>query len=231
MPVLKPSSSAPVQPQVFSLRAVEQHAQQMLHRAREQAEALLADAQREAELLRQGAKEAGQAEGLAQGLKQGIEQGQSAGRKQAMEQAAGELAALIKSMGSAAEQIESSRKQLIASANDDVCALAIAIARKVVHSAAAGHEGTLTETLAKALKFVVGQNDVRIAINPAQNALLSESLPSLRLAWPALKHVEIVADDAVAPGGARILTRHGEVDATLDGMIDRIAAELTGGEK
>lgn len=230
MPVVKASTSTPLQPQVFTLRAVEQQAQAMLARAQQQAEALLAEAQQQAEVLRQEAREQGRTEGHAEGVRQGVEQGQADGRKQAMEKTAAELGALTKTLASAAEQLEASRKQLIASANADVCSLTIAIARKVVHRAAAGLEATLTDTLSQALKFVVGQNDVRIAINPSQRKFLDEALPELKLSWPSLKHVEIIADDAVAPGGARILTRHGEVDATLDGMIDRIAAELSGGD-
>jgi flagellar assembly protein FliH len=215
---------------MYSLRAVEQQAQAMLVKARQQADALLAAAQEEAELLKRESRELGRIEGHKEGVKQGTEQGQTAGRKQALDKSAAELATLVKSLSSAAEQVEASRKQLIASANADVCALAVAIARKVVHRAAAGNPAALTDTLSQALKFVVGKNDVRIAVHSSQRKLLDESLPALKLSWPSLKHVEIVGDDAIAPGGSRIYTNHGEVDATLDGMIDRIAAELGSGD-
>jgi flagellar biosynthesis/type III secretory pathway protein FliH len=48
--------------------------------------------------------------------------------------------------------------------------------------------------------------------------------------WPSLKHVELIDDPAVAPGGCRILTRHGEVDAEIEGQLDRVIAELLPGD-
>lgn len=229
MPVLKPSTSS-VQPQIFSLREVEKQAQGMLLRARQQAEALLIEAQHEAEALRNEAREMGIVEGRAEGRRLGEEAGAVAGKQEATAELKPRLAMLVKSLSSAAEQIEQSRQQLMASATADVCGLAVAIARKVVHRVAVKNDDVLTDTLSQALRFVVGQNDVRIAVHSSHTALLKEVMPSLQTSWPSLKHVEMISDDAVAPGGARILTRHGEIDATLDGMIDRVAAELCGGD-
>jgi flagellar biosynthesis/type III secretory pathway protein FliH len=98
----------------------------------------------------------------------------------------------------------------------------------VVRGIGAARAEVVGETVGSAVKFVIGRNDVKIAINPAQQSTLAEALPALQLQWPALRHVEIVADAAVAPGGARLISGQGSVDATLDGMIDRIAADLLG---
>ena len=68
--------------------------------------------------------------------------------------------------------------------------------------------------------------DVRIAIHPKQRETFLAALPQLKLQWPALEHVELIEDLTVSPGGCRILTRGGEVDADLDRQIDRIAADL-----
>jgi len=229
MPVLKPTTSS-IQPKIYSLREVEKQAQAMLLRARQQAEALLIEAQHESELLRAESRELGLVEGRDEGRRHGEEAGVVEGKQQALAELTPQLTTLLKTLSSAAGQLEDSRKQLEASATADVCALAVAIARKVVHRVAATSDGVLTDTLSQALRFVVGQNDIRIAVHSSQTAILAEVMPSLQVNWPSLKHVEIVADSGVLPGGARILTRHGEIDATLDGMVDRIAAELCGGE-
>ncbi len=45
------------------------------------------------------------------------------------------------------------------------------------------------------------------------------------MAWP-VGHVELVDDATLSPGGARIFTLGGMVDADLDVQIDRIVADL-----
>src|SRR5205814_400213 len=84
----------------------------------------------------------------------------------------------------------------------------------------------LSVNLSEAMKLVVHACDVRIAIHPKQRETFLAALPQLKLQWPALEHVELIEDLTVSPGGCRILTRGGEVDANLDRQIDRIAADL-----
>lgn len=228
MPVLRSTNPAAAQPQPFSLRDVERHAAAILARAQQQASLLLEAAQREAEQLRHAAHAQGMAEGRAEGHKLGVEQGTAAGRQQALVEHKAQLGSLVESLAAAAGEIERSRQQLMQDATNDVVALAVAVARKAVASFAAARPEVVTDTVMSALRLVVGQNDVRIAVNPAQQQTLEQALPALRLRWPALQHVQVVADASVAPGGARVYTRHGEVDATLEGMVDRIAAEITG---
>ena len=76
------------------------------------------------------------------------------------------------------------------------------------------------------MKLAVGAADVRIAIHPAQRATLTAALPALRAEWPLLKHVELIEDAALGPGGCRIHTRGGLIDADLDTQLDRVIEDL-----
>jgi flagellar assembly protein FliH len=227
MPVLK-STSSPIQPRTFSLRDVETQAAGIIAQARQQAEAILKKAAADAEAIKQAARAEGLAEGRAAGSKAGMEQGIAAGRQQAISQYQQELSKLVQALTEVAEQIERSRLRLLAGADEDVVCLAIEIARKVVGARGLTDVNVVLGSVREALRFVIGHNDVRIAVHPSQQVVLQEALPAMRLAWPNLQHVQIVADDTILPGGARVHTRNGEVDATLDTMIDRIAAELLG---
>jgi len=84
----------------------------------------------------------------------------------------------------------------------------------------------LTDNLAEAMKRVVKSADVRVAINPAQRKTLDAAPPRLAMQWPALEHVKVIEDAGIAPGGCRILTENGLVDADLDTQLNRIAEEL-----
>jgi len=119
MPVLKPTTSS-IQPKIYSLREVEKQAQAMLLRARQQAEALLIEAQHESELLRAESRELGLVEGRDEGRRHGEEAGVAEGKQQALAELTPQLTTLLKTLSSAAGQLEDSRKQLEASATADV---------------------------------------------------------------------------------------------------------------
>lgn len=225
MPILKSTSSVSTQP--FSLRDIEQQAAAIISHAQKQAEAIIAEAQRQAAILRTQGHEQGVRDGTVEGIEKGKVQGRAEGKQQALAETKQQLAELVKALSSASQQIETSRHTLLAAAEVDVARLALSIARKVVQRVAP-EPAALTDNISVAMRLVVGQNDVKIAINPTQQTVLREALPALQIAWPNLKHVEIVADDTVSLGGAKLITHHGEIDATHDTMFDRIAAELIG---
>lgn len=231
MPLLKATNPAAAKPQPFSLRDVERQAAAMLQRAQQQASSLLQQAQAEADHLRQAALTEAMEAGAAEGRKRGIEQGHAAGRQQALQDHKAELTTLLATLASAAGQLDQSRQELVQQGADAVVELAVAIARKAVARFAVASPETLIDTVNEALRYVVARTDVQIVVHPSQEQLLGECLPQIQARWPNLRHVRIATDPGVAPGGAQIRTQHGEVDATLDGMIDRISEQIFGSER
>jgi flagellar assembly protein FliH len=225
MAVIK-SSNVPTTTSPFSLRDVENHAKLMLVRAREQAEALLASAQQEGEILRQQAYEEGLAEGRRDGRKQGELDGTRAGAQQALAEHQQALATLITTLTVAAAEFDASRRELQMMGLSEVVSLSAAIARRVTKRQGILDPGVLAENLTEAMKLVAHAADVRVAIHPKQKQTLEDAMPRLRMAWPQLKHIEIVHDASIAPGGCRIFTARGQVDGDLDTQLDRVIGEL-----
>jgi flagellar assembly protein FliH len=211
----------------FSLRDIEQQAQEILLRARQKAEQLLAHAQVEAQKLRAHEKALGSAEGREEGLRTGYEEGLATGTAQALDEHRASFTQLITALNDATQQMEQSRRQLEEEAMSEVVRLAIAIADRVTKRRAS-LEGprVLSDNVVAAVKLVVHAADLRIAVNPSQRQTLHEILPKLAMQWPSLQHVELIEDAGVAPGGCRLHTRQGIVDADLNEQLKRIAAEL-----
>jgi flagellar biosynthesis/type III secretory pathway protein FliH len=63
-------------------------------------------------------------------------------------------------------------------------------------------------------------------VNPQQRQVRDELLPRLKVHWPNVTHVQLVEDASIAPGGCRLFTAQGEIDAELARQIDRIAMDL-----
>ncbi|HZL36906.1 MAG TPA: FliH/SctL family protein [Tepidisphaeraceae bacterium] len=216
-----PTSASP-----FSLADIEKAARGVLLRARAQAEQLLAAAQAEAQQLKAHAKEQGLAEAQHEGFALGSQQGRAAGEQQALADMREQLQQAFAALSQAAQELNTRRLELETGALQDVVKLAISIGRKVTKRQGIIDPQVLAENLHEAMKLVVQQSDLRIAIHPSQRKTLDETLPKFSLTWPALKHAEIIEDAKVAPGGCRLLTRGGQIDGDLDVQLDHVIADL-----
>lgn len=225
MPLIK-SSNAPPAATPFSLADVERAAKMTMLRARQQAEQLLAAAQAEGEALKVEARAQGLAEGRQDGLARGLEEGRQAGHQQALNEHRAQLQQALAAVNNAATTLDNSRADLEATALAEVVKLSIAIARRVTKRQGLLDPHVLAANLTEALKLVIHSTDVRLAIHPSQRATLDAAMPKLRLQWPNLVHVHVIEDTSLDPGGCRVFTEQGQVDADLAGQLDRIAAEL-----
>jgi flagellar assembly protein FliH len=220
------SPNVPLSASPFSMADIEDGARRMLLRARQQADQLLAAAQTEAEELKAQARAAGMAEGLREGTMRGMEQGCKAGEQQALNEFKVQLQEAIAALKEGAAVLSASRSDLESLGLQEVVKLAIAIARRVTKRQGILDPQVLIANLEEAMKLVVQHAGLRIALHPAQRQTLDGALPQLGLTWPSLKHVEISEDATVSPGGCRISTCQGSIDANLDVQLDRVVADL-----
>ena len=221
------STNTPTSPLVpFSMADIERHAKMLLLRAQQQAEQLLAAAQTEAEQLKQQARQQGLIEGRREGTAQGLEQGRQAGQQQALNESRAQLQQAMQSLSIAMAAIEAQRADLEAAALTEVVQLALAIARRVTKRQAEIDPAVLVANLQEVMKLVVKAADVRIAIHPSQRNTLDAALPQLQMQWPSLAHVHVIEDATLQPGGCRVFTESGRIEADLGTQLDRIAAEL-----
>jgi flagellar assembly protein FliH len=202
----------------LSLRDIEADARRRTEHAREQADQIVEEA-------RHRAGEIGAA-AMEEGYKNGYAQGMADARREAIERFAEHAGLAVEALARAAATMEASRADLESAALADVVKLAIGIARRVTKRQGLIDSRVLTENLREAVKQLIRRDDVRVAIHPAQRASLDETLAQLKIEWPQLERVEIVEDDSISPGGCRVSGGQGEIDATLETQLDRIAADL-----
>lgn len=220
------AQSAPQSARIFSMADIEDSARQRLERAHQQADILLADAQVEADALRKAASDQGQAEGFERGFENGLKEGHAIGHQQALNEFRQQFSELVGALGEMAVQIDRSRQKLESQATGEVVQLAIAIAERITKRRGIVDPQVLLANLGESMRLVVRHADLRIAIHSSQKKLLEQVLPQLKLKWPGLEHVHLVEDEQVAPGGCRLDSANGTVDADLGTQLDRIVAEL-----
>ena len=220
------ASAAPANVTAFSMRDVEEQAKALLLRARQAAERILAEAQREGAEFKRLAHAEGLEEGRREGLARGVEEGRALGKQQALDEHRDRFTQAVAALNEAMSDLEASRAELEAAALEEVVGLSIAVARRVTKRQGLIEPEVLTENLREAMKLVVHGGDVKVAIHPSQRQALEVALPALRLEVPRLGHVELTDDPSVDPGGCRIYAGGGLVDATLDEQLDRVVADL-----
>ena len=206
----------------YSLREFEAEARQRVEDARREAAEILATAQARAAELETAARE----QARADGWRQGYEEGQQLGRAEALEQCGGDLRRSVAALAKLDESIESVRAELETAALGDVVKLAVAIAERVTKRAGLIDPAVLTENVREALKLAVRGGNVRVAIHPRQRELLATILPQVQGEWATPRAFEIVEDETVTPGGCRIFTNDGQIDADLQSQLDRLAVRL-----
>jgi flagellar assembly protein FliH len=220
------SPDIPLSVSAFSMHDIEAAAKSVLMKARLQAEKIVNEARTESEQIKSQAQKAGHSEGFSQGRAEGLETGKKNGHAEALAANKAAMTQLINSLTETIRQIDDGRDQLQTNAINEVVALACSIARKVTKRQANLDERIMCENLREALSLAVHAADVRIAVHPSQFKTLQAELPNLRIAWPQLKHIEVVEDGAIGQGGARVFTQHGKIDGDLDAQLDHVIADL-----
>jgi flagellar assembly protein FliH len=206
----------------FTLPDIEEQARARLARAQEQAEQIIAEANARAVEIESIAREQGQAAGWEQGRTDGHDSGATA----ALDQHAARLREVIATFNAAAKALEDFRAQVEAAATRDAVELALAIAARITRRQGVIDPDVLLENIQGALNIVGRSNVTRVAVHPSQRAILDEILPQLQLDSPSLRHAELVNDESISPGGCRVFTANGQVDADLKTQLDRVTMKL-----
>jgi|GEM_PF-893620 len=225
MPLLK-SANVPSSIMPFSMRSIENQARGILTQAQKQAEDLLAAAQTEAQALKSTAHLQGVADGKRDGIAQGLAEGKKTGHDQAIAEHKDKFTTTMNALQKAANEFESQRGELQAQGLRSVIELSAAIARRITRRQAEIDPEVLIANLEGAMKLVCHWTDARIAVSQRDLAVLKLEMPNLKLKWPQLAHVELVEDAALTPGGCRLFTAAGSIDADLEAQLDRVIEQV-----
>ena len=146
---------------------------------------------------------------------QAVREGYATGVAQAEAQAA-RFAALLEGFADARTRFE----DLVA---EDVLALALEIAGQIVRTALKVHPELVLAVVRESIRLLPSaQGDALLVLNPLDAAIVEAQLADELQSggW------RVVADASVAPGGCRIETGSGEIDATLSKRWERVIATL-----
>lgn len=228
----------------FEFADIRALAQRILKRAQEQGQAKLESARKQVAAMEKAAsdkayKEAfpkGQEEGFAKGEKEGAAAAQKkindaiAAEKNALKAS---VAPVTTTLQEIANTFTAAKEQLMAQAEGDLLMLAIDLAKRLV-----GHELSVNPDAIKPLALeciglVTDRTTITVRVNPEDKQIMEEYYPDLKVIFPDLGPVRVLADPTVERGGIMAATREAEVDmrlATRLAAFEEVILGLSGDE-
>jgi flagellar assembly protein FliH len=185
--------------------------EEILAAARQRAEAIIMQAQHEAETLRY--------EAHAQGV--------TSGREEGREQARQELLPSLVAFAQAGQSLIVLEEHLIERFTPQLVRLALDIAERVVGKQVEGDPRIVASVLERARAELPQARFVRIWLHPLDHQTLVELRPDL--VWVGEKggrKVEVLSSEEIERGGCRVETEMGTVDATIPVQMQEIKRQM-----
>jgi len=192
--------------------------------ARKEAARIVAEARRQAEAAEREAAE----KGYQRGRKEGYEEGCRLGEQEIKRKREEKIRDLEVLMLGVIEGITQAKRDLLKQAREEMLEFALALAEKVIGRLAIKDSAAAKANLAKAMKLVEGSEELLVHVNSGDHARLEAELGELLRRLRVKGQVRLVPDEELSPGGVRVFTPRGEIDATVEGQLAKVAAALAG---
>jgi len=219
--IIRSQSTVAADRVAMQLHDFAQQARDIVLQARQEASRIVSQARQQAQDAVEQARQKGYAEGFARGQNDALA---SAGPSGAAGDAPGELLNLVRSvLGELALAHTRHDEQA-----GELLALAIQIASKIVGQVAVNDVSAARANLAKVLEMSAASREMVVRVNPDQLEQLRSHARELVDELAIRGKVELVADEQIAPGGVKLQTRNGELDATIARQLDNVVDALLG---
>lgn len=223
------ASTAALQHVAFNYEDVQQRCDDYREQTRQECVRLLSEAQQQITREREETRKAGHAEGYRNGLKQAEEEIQQKAQQTAEQLVEQRLQTVLPAVSQLLEELSAARQHCQAEWEQELIGMSIAIAQRVITQTLDTEPEILIDVVREAVTLAVGKTSLELRLAPVDLEAFGDRV---RQAVEQSSHgvnCRLVADESVKPGGCIAITESGRIDARIDTMLDRIAAELLEG--
>lgn len=156
-----------------------------------------------------------------------VEAAYARGRREGLDSAEGNLDTAAQALASAAEEISRLRDSLAKNSSQDMLRLVMAVSEQIIRREVTADPKVILTIIETALQSSVRTDQYRIRINPADLENVTQQKPLFLASISGLKNLSIETDAAISPGGCRIDSDLGDVDATIETQLEAIKQALS----
>ncbi len=220
------ATDVPLGVSAFSMQDIEAAARIGASPAPGKADQIIAGARRSRNRSSSGRKPKGWPKGVSRGGARGLRKAGNRGTPQALAQNSEAMKQLINSLTEACRDLDDGRDQLHTHAISEVVGLASAIARKVI---SAGRRISMIRFCAEFEGGAVAGGSRCRRANRGESGAAQDASGRDSKSAPGVAAIETHRTGGrcgTSPGGARVFTAQGQIDADVDVQLDRIIADL-----
>lgn len=213
-------------------------AENTVKQAGDTADEIIRQAQQDSEQIKKQAHRDGFQQGSREGYDKGRRDGYDKGYREGIAKAEKETAALISQARDALDQArdalvrtEKHRRSTIESLEQEIIDLALEIAGKLLSAQLTLDKEIILGVAAESIRLVADRLNVVLYVNPEELALVESKIDELKSLLPALGLLHIFPDSAIGPGGCKVETEQGRVDATMETRREALLKALYGKEQ
>jgi flagellar assembly protein FliH len=148
-------------------------------------------------------------------------EGYEAGRSAGHEQGVAEIAAAVSALGEALEGIESLRAEAVEAVERDAIELALALAGKILAGALQARPELVVEIVQGALRRISDRRRITVLVNPADLDTVRSAIGEMTSEGNGVELCDLQSDERVDLGSAIVRTAEGEVDASVHTQLER----------
>lgn len=210
----------------FNFDDLQHQGENYLADVRTQAAQLIQAAEQEAAAIRAAAQQAAWDAGRKEGLANAAQLIETQATTQLEQRFRERIQTTLPAIASIATALEREFDQWRMHWETQAIQVAVGIAEKLIHQTLEVRVETAAGMIAEALKLAAGHQQLRIHLHPDDLRQLGDQAASVVRSLTSGADATLTADVDVGRGGCRIETRHGEIDARVETMLERIAEEL-----
>jgi flagellar assembly protein FliH len=222
-------SAAAVQSVAFNYEDVKQRCDDYREQTRQECVRQLSEAREEAELQKKQAREAGHAEGYRNGLRQAEQEIQQKAQQLAEQLVEQRLQTVLPAVSKLLDGLSAARQECQAEWERELVGISIAVAQRVIGQTLRAEPDRVIDVVQEAVGLVVGKTSLELRLAPKDLESFGDRVRQVVEHASHGVSCRLVADDTVSPGGCIAVTESGRIDARIETMLDRIAAELLEG--
>lgn len=213
----------------FNFEDVVQRCEEYKTQVRDECRQLVLKANEDAAEIRERAQVEGQSEGYRNGLRQAEQEIEKQTQELADQLVEQRLSTVLPSVSGLLDELVSARSRCQAEWERELVELSVGIAEKLIRHRFEVDPAAVVGVVQEAVQLAVGKSSLELRLNPEDLNALGDRVRGIVQQSARGIDVQLLGDDNVTRGGCRVVTEHGEIDAQLESMLQRITDELLEG--
>lgn len=194
--------------------ALHREASQLLDVAAADAEAMLVDARDRVKTIVDDART-----GAVDVAEQARKEGHDSGHTEGVAAAEREMEEMLATMRGLIDMARVERHKIIEGAEPEIIKLAMGIAERILHKAVEVDRDVVVAITKSAIGELVDRESITVRVNPIDLERMKQHRDSM-LALGETKHMRVIEDQRVDPGGVVVETDAGTLDAKISTQVD-----------